>query len=135
MSAFLGGGVPNFEIRDVAGMTDLLIRDAELGRASAATLGTRNVALMRGHGNICVGHDVMVAVYRAVYTELNAKLQAQAIALGGPITFLDLPGSMSRSRVAPIRMFSARGKCGSAGWRPNNREQSCGHFCQFCSPA
>jgi HCOMODA/2-hydroxy-3-carboxy-muconic semialdehyde decarboxylase len=44
---------------------------------------------MRGHGNVCVGQNVMVAVYRAVYTELNAKLQAQAIALGGPITFLD----------------------------------------------
>jgi HCOMODA/2-hydroxy-3-carboxy-muconic semialdehyde decarboxylase len=89
MSAFLGGGVPNFEIRDVAGMTDLLIRNAELGRALAATLGARNVALMRGHGNVCVGQNVMVAVYRAVYTELNAKLQAQAIGLGGPITFLD----------------------------------------------
>jgi HCOMODA/2-hydroxy-3-carboxy-muconic semialdehyde decarboxylase len=89
MSAFLGGGVPNFEIRNVAGMTDLLIRDAELGRALAATLGTRNVALMRGHGNVCVGRDLMVAVYRAVYTELNAKLQAQAIALGGPVTFLE----------------------------------------------
>ena len=36
MSAFLGGGVPNFEIRDAAGMTDLLIRDAELGRALAS---------------------------------------------------------------------------------------------------
>jgi ribulose-5-phosphate 4-epimerase/fuculose-1-phosphate aldolase len=91
MSAFLGGGVPNFEIRDVAGMTDLLIRDAALGRALAATLGNRNVALMRGHGNVCVGRNVMVAVYRAVYTELNARLQAQAIALGGPITFLE-PG-------------------------------------------
>jgi HCOMODA/2-hydroxy-3-carboxy-muconic semialdehyde decarboxylase len=91
MSAFLGGGVPNFEIRDVAGMTDLLIRDAALGRALAATLGDRNVALMRGHGNVCVGRSVMVAVYRAIYTELNAKLQAQAIALGGPVTFLE-PG-------------------------------------------
>jgi ribulose-5-phosphate 4-epimerase/fuculose-1-phosphate aldolase len=91
MSAFLGGGVPNFEIRDTAGMTDLLIRNETLGRALAATLSTRNVALMRGHGNVCVGGNVMIAVYRAVYTELNAKLQAQAIALGGPITFLE-PG-------------------------------------------
>ena len=30
-----------------------------------------------------------VAVYRAIYTEVNARLQAQAIALGGPITYLD----------------------------------------------
>jgi Ribulose-5-phosphate 4-epimerase and related epimerases and aldolases len=114
MSAFLGGGVPNFEIRDVAGMTDLLIRDAELGRALAATLGTRNVALMRGHGNVCVGRDVMVAVYRAVYTELNAKLQAQAIALGGPITFLDpgeyeqIQGRADQNVQRPWQMWKRR---------------------------
>jgi ribulose-5-phosphate 4-epimerase/fuculose-1-phosphate aldolase len=88
MSAFLGGGVPNFEIRDTAGMTDLLIRDNALGGALAQTLAKHDVCLMRGHGSICVGPDIMTAVYRAVYTEVNAKLQAQAIALGGPITYL-----------------------------------------------
>jgi len=88
MSAFLGGGVPNFEIRDAAGMTDLLIRNAALGRALAQALGTRDVCLMRGHGNVCVGSDIITAVYRAVYTEVNAKLQAQAIALGGGVTYL-----------------------------------------------
>ncbi len=88
MSAFLGGGVPNFEIRDADGMTDLLIRDAKLGRALAHTLHRHDVCLMRGHGNICVGPDIMTAVYRAVYTEVNAKLQAQAIALGGAINYL-----------------------------------------------
>src|ERR1700693_4695884 len=39
MSAFLAEGVPNFEIRDAAGMTDLLIRDNRLGRALGETLG------------------------------------------------------------------------------------------------
>ena len=37
------------------------------------------------------GPNVTTAVYRAVYTEVNARLQAQAIALGGPVTYLD-PG-------------------------------------------
>ena len=114
MSAFLGGGVPNFEIRDVAGITDLLIRNAELGRALAATLGARNVALMRGHGSVCVGQNVMVAVYRAVYTELNAKLQAQAIALGGEITFMDpqecalITGRKDLNFDRPWRMWKER---------------------------
>jgi len=89
MSAFLSGGIPNFEIRDAAGMTDLLIRDNKLGRALAETLGKKDVALMRGHGNVCVGPNIMTAVYRAVYTEVNAKLQAQAMALGDDITFMD----------------------------------------------
>ena len=44
---------------------------------------------MRGHGNVCVGPNIMTAVYRAVYTEVNARLQAQSIALGGPIKFLE----------------------------------------------
>jgi len=88
MSAFLGPGVPNFEIREAAGMTDLLIRDDKLGAALARTLNGYDVCLMRGHGNVCVGPDIVTAVYRAVYTEVNAKLQAQAIALGGPVTYL-----------------------------------------------
>ena len=43
---------------------------------------------MRGHGSVAVGADIMSAVSRAVYTEVNARLQAQAIALGGGIRFL-----------------------------------------------
>jgi ribulose-5-phosphate 4-epimerase/fuculose-1-phosphate aldolase len=89
MSAFLKQDVPNFEIRDCDGMTDLLIRNAKHGRGLAQSLGGNNVALMRGHGNVCVGPNIMTAVYRAVYTEVNARLQAQAIALGGPIKFLE----------------------------------------------
>jgi ribulose-5-phosphate 4-epimerase/fuculose-1-phosphate aldolase len=88
MSAFLKADVPNFEIRDCDGMTDLLIRNAKHGSGLAHVLGQHDLALMRGHGNVCVGRDVMTAVYRAIYTEVNAKLQAQAIALGGPIEFL-----------------------------------------------
>jgi HCOMODA/2-hydroxy-3-carboxy-muconic semialdehyde decarboxylase len=89
MSAFLKHNVPNFEIRDCDGMTDLLIRNAKHGAGLARALSSNNVALMRGHGNVCVGPNIMTAVYRAVYTEVNARLQAQAIALGGPITFLE----------------------------------------------
>ncbi len=88
MSAFLRHDVPVFEIRDCDGMTDLLIRNEKHGAGLAKALGKADVALMRGHGNVCVGPNLMTAVYRAVYTEVNAKLQAQAIALGGPVNFL-----------------------------------------------
>ncbi len=89
MSAFIPHDVPNFEMREEFGMTDLLIRNLAHGRALARALGTANVALMRGHGNVCVAHNLMTAVYRAVYTEVNARLQLNAIALGGAVTFLD----------------------------------------------
>jgi HCOMODA/2-hydroxy-3-carboxy-muconic semialdehyde decarboxylase len=90
MSAFLGGGVPVFDIKTASGQsTDMLVRTAALGKSLAQTLGTRPVALMRGHGAVVVGASLPVVVFRAVYTEMNARLQAQALALGGPVTYLD----------------------------------------------
>jgi len=88
MSAFLHRGVPVFEIRDAAGMTDLLVRDPQLGRALARSLGDKPVALMRGHGNVTVGASIPFAVYYAIYTEVNARLQLQAIGLGGSVNYI-----------------------------------------------
>ena len=87
MAGFLGtvagDGLPVFEIRDSAGdASDLLIRSRELGAALARTLGPERVVLMRGHGSTVVAESVRVAVYRAVYTEINAKLLLQALPLG-----------------------------------------------------
>jgi ribulose-5-phosphate 4-epimerase/fuculose-1-phosphate aldolase len=80
--------VPVFDTRDAAGWTDLLISNRELGRALAEKLGNNSVVLLRGHGNAVVAPDVRVAVYRAIYTEANAKLLLQAKLLGGPIKYL-----------------------------------------------
>ncbi len=90
MSAFLIDTVPVFDIRDAGGMTDMLIRNPALGAALARALGPRPMALMRGHGAVVVGPTVVHAVARSVYGEMNAKLQAQALALGGPnVRYLD----------------------------------------------
>jgi len=89
MSAFLSGGVPVFDIRAAAGETDMLVRTPALGRALAQALGARPVALMRGHGAVVVGPDLPHAVFRSVYTEVNARLQAQAMALGREVKYLD----------------------------------------------
>ncbi len=43
---------------------------------------------MRGHGDVTVGPSVKMAVFRAYYTDVNAKLQAQAMALGGEVNYL-----------------------------------------------
>lgn len=89
MSAFLGAGVPIFDIRNAAGMTDMLIRDNELGDTLAHVLGDNPVVLMRGHGCTVVGNSIQQTVYRAVYTEMNARLHAQAATLG-TIKFLSI---------------------------------------------
>ena len=84
MSSFLGAGVPVYEIREAGGpATDMLIRTPELGAALARAIGKSAVVLMRGHGNVVLGASVQQVVFRAVYTEINAKLQAEALRLGG----------------------------------------------------
>jgi HCOMODA/2-hydroxy-3-carboxy-muconic semialdehyde decarboxylase len=88
LAGFLAEGVPVFEIRKTAGMTDLLIRDSARGHALAQTLGPRPVALMRGHGAVIVGASLPLTVGRCIYLDTNARVQQQAIALGGKITYL-----------------------------------------------
>jgi len=85
MGAFLGAGVPVFEIRDAGGTaTDMLVSSQPLGDALARTLGTANVALMRGHGMVAVAGSIPEAVFRAYYTGQDAQLQADALRLGNP---------------------------------------------------
>ncbi|NVO17418.1 MAG: class II aldolase/adducin family protein [Rhodoplanes sp.] len=86
--AFLAAGVPIFDIRTEFGATDMLVRNAAIGKALARSLGDKTVVLMRGHGDVTVGPTVKAAVFRAYYTDVNARLQAQAIALGGEPTYL-----------------------------------------------
>lgn len=88
MCGFLGEGAAAFEIRDVAGDTDMLISNGPLGAALAAALGTRCAVLMRGHGSTVVGSSLEQAVYRAIYVEINARLQLQAMQIGD-VTFLN----------------------------------------------
>jgi ribulose-5-phosphate 4-epimerase/fuculose-1-phosphate aldolase len=87
-AAFFYPEVPVFDTRASAGWTNLLISTSALGKALAQTLGRNSVALMRGHGNVVVAPTVRTVVYRAIYTEANAKLLLQAKMLGGPITYL-----------------------------------------------
>jgi HCOMODA/2-hydroxy-3-carboxy-muconic semialdehyde decarboxylase len=88
MSGFLGSGTAHFEIREAAGNTDMLIRSAYLGEALAKSLGKHNCVLMRGHGSTVVGTSLEQVVYRAIYAEVNAKLQLAANGLG-EISFLN----------------------------------------------
>ncbi len=87
-AAFLSPSAPVFDIRKIAGMTDLLIGTGELGRALSAALGENAVVLLRGHGNVVVGETLKQDVYRAIQTEHNARLQHQAMMLDGPLIYM-----------------------------------------------
>jgi ribulose-5-phosphate 4-epimerase/fuculose-1-phosphate aldolase len=87
MAGFLGAGTPIFEIREFGGITDMLITNNSLADGLAKVLGDHPVALMRGHGLVVVANSIQLAVWRAIYTEMNAHVQAEAARLG-PINFL-----------------------------------------------
>jgi len=86
--SFLAAGAPVWDIRKDFGETNMLVSDSAKGKSLAKMLGEKSVVLMRGHGDVTVGPSVKMAVFRAYYTDVNAKLQSQAIALGGEINYL-----------------------------------------------
>jgi HCOMODA/2-hydroxy-3-carboxy-muconic semialdehyde decarboxylase len=119
MAAFVGQGVPVFEIRDSEKGTDLLIRSPSLGKALAGVLGDKPAALMRGHGSVVVGENVARAVGRSIYLEQSAQMQLQAMQIAGPggeITYLDdaevAAGSKTQDYARAWPMWRQRGLAG-----------------------
>jgi len=88
MAAFIGEGLPIFDIREAAGMTQMLVNTAQRGNALATDLGDRPAVLMRGHGVAVTGSSLAFSVGRSIYLEINARVQLQAIGLGGAVTYL-----------------------------------------------
>ena len=90
-AAFIAAGVPVFDIRDKFGATDMLIRDGAKAVALAGSMGERDIVLMRAHGSVACGPTLQTAVFRAVYTEVNARVQhwTTALAGGAPMAALD----------------------------------------------
>ena len=90
-AAFLAAGVPVFDIHEKFGATDMLVGNGDKGVALAHVLGKNHVCLMRAHGSVACGPTLQTAVFRAVYTEVNARIQHWTVALaqGSPIAALD----------------------------------------------
>jgi HCOMODA/2-hydroxy-3-carboxy-muconic semialdehyde decarboxylase len=89
-AAFLAEGVPVFDISEKFGATDMLVGNGIKGEALAQTMGPKDVVLMRAHGSVACAASLPMAVFRAVYTEVNARVQhwTQALAQGETIAAL-----------------------------------------------
>jgi HCOMODA/2-hydroxy-3-carboxy-muconic semialdehyde decarboxylase len=114
-AAFLGDFVPVFDIREKFGPTDMLVNRKERGTELARVLSNHTTALMRGHGDVVVGRNIQSAVWRAYYTEINARMLAQAIAIGGgPIMYLSSEEaaltdvSMQRVEARPWKLWKQK---------------------------
>jgi HCOMODA/2-hydroxy-3-carboxy-muconic semialdehyde decarboxylase len=89
-AAFLAKEPPVFDIRERFGETDMLVGNADKGQALAEVMGPKDVVMMRAHGSVACGPTLQTAVFRAVYTEVNARIQhmTQALSQGLPIASL-----------------------------------------------
>jgi ribulose-5-phosphate 4-epimerase/fuculose-1-phosphate aldolase len=105
MAPFLLQGVPIYEIRKVQGHVGMLVDDNKSGAALAQALGNKTVALMRGHGAAIVGVTIPDAVQNSIFLDVNARVQQQAILLGGNVSYLTSadvpPGNPNPQPPAP----------------------------------
>lgn len=120
-AAFLAKGVPVFDIAQDFGDTDMLVCDCTKGVALAECLGDKDVALMRAHGSVACGPTLQTAVFRAVYTEVSARVQHWALALsgGGPLAALN----PEEGRLADVPNQTAGLRAWDL-WRAEIREQT-----------
>jgi len=121
MAATIGAEVPLWEPRTNFGDTDMLVLDMAQGRDLAQTVGRGAGALMRGHGSVAAGCSLREAVYIAIYLEINAHLQMDALRFGKKINFLS-PGEIEKilarqSKGKPSEGFDRawEGWCNRAG--------------------
>lgn len=108
VAAVMGNQAPVWDIRDKFGDTDLLVVNMEQGRDLARTVGKGSTALMRGHGCVVAGATVRVAVFTAIYLQVNAQLQMDALRLGEP-RYLS-PGEVERGgqrQLTPLALDRA----------------------------
>ena len=91
-AGFLPLETPCFDAREAQSSEKergIMVRTPKLGACLARQLGNAPVILMRRHGNTVVADSVKRATVRAVYSEINARVQLEAMRLSSTIIALD----------------------------------------------
>jgi len=63
------------------------VNNPRIAGAITKKLGNRRAALLRAHGSVVVGNDVLETTVLAIYLELNAERQVLTSSLGEPYVF------------------------------------------------
>ncbi len=71
----------------------------------AKTLGKRPAALMKSHGALAVGRDIVEAFVLANYLEENAYRQHQAMQIGKPYEFTEAERNLCREKLWTPSLF------------------------------
>jgi ribulose-5-phosphate 4-epimerase/fuculose-1-phosphate aldolase len=81
------------------------INNRAMGERLAATLGERPAALMKAHGAVTVGKDIVEAFVLANYMEENAYRQYMALQIGKPYSFNDEELRLCREKLWNANLF------------------------------
>ncbi len=103
VGSFINDGIPIFDVRKFGGSADdMLIRNPALGKSLAQALGSKTAILMFGHGVAITGHTLATAVSNAYFLNMNARVEEQAIRLGGTVSYLERePGARPQADTTP----------------------------------
>jgi len=119
----IGHNIPVWDIADKFGAnTDLLVRNLDQGKDLAATLAGNRVALMRSHGFVSTGRTLNDLVRISVYIPRNARVQMQAIQLGGEVKYLH------EGEVNARLDFDPESPAARRGWEFWASEAGCGEM-------
>jgi HCOMODA/2-hydroxy-3-carboxy-muconic semialdehyde decarboxylase len=89
IGAVVGKHVPTWDIADEFGPTNMLVTNMAQGRSLVKVLGANQMALMRGHGCVCVGRSIQDVTRTGVYMDVNARVATTAhLMSGGKVKYL-----------------------------------------------
>lgn len=84
MSSVIGKEIPTWDSQDEFGDTNMLVDSMEMGHSLSKVLAGNRVALLRGHGCICVATDLKAVCRISVSLKDNAALIMQTLQVGQP---------------------------------------------------
>lgn len=118
----MGHHVPVWEIADKFGdETTLLVTNMDQGRDLAQCLDGNPVALMRGHGFVCVGRTINELARLSVNILRNARVQLAAMQMGDY-------KPLSRGEIEARLKLDPETQVMKRGWEYWAREAGCGHL-------
>jgi HCOMODA/2-hydroxy-3-carboxy-muconic semialdehyde decarboxylase len=118
----MGETVPVWDIADKFGdETTLLVTNMAQSRDLACCLDCHRVALMRGHGFVCVGFSINDLVRLSVYIPRNARTQLAAMQLGEY-------KALSRGEIEARLKLDPESPAMRRGWDYWAHDAGCGHL-------
>jgi L-fuculose-phosphate aldolase len=83
----------------------LSINTREMGARLAGVLGAQPAALLKSHGAVVVGRDIVECFALAVYLEENASRQYMAMQIGTPYVLSDAEQEACRARLGTPALY------------------------------